>query len=75
MKFNNAHLISLFLSLFFCFGAMLWTDHVAEKKMKLMNDSIRRLVMIEIISKQQFDLLTDKVERLERMNGRIGMKD
>jgi hypothetical protein len=54
---------------------MLWADHVAEKKMKLMNDSIRRLVMIEIITKQQFDLLTDKVEGLERMNGRIGMKD
>jgi hypothetical protein len=31
--------------------------------------------MIELITDQQFNLLTDKVERLERMNGRIGMKD
>ena len=74
MKSDRTHLI-LFFCLFLCVGLILWSEQFNDKRLDLMDDSIKRLTMIELITEQQFNLLTDKVERLERMNGRIGMKD
>jgi hypothetical protein len=65
---NDLFYTCIFFCLFFCVGTIIWTECIFDKKLKTMNDSINRLIMIELITEQQFELLNQKVLRLERFH-------
>ena len=70
---NDLFYTCVFFGLFFCVGTIIWTECIFDKKLKTMNDSINRLIIIELITEQQFDLLNQKVLKLERVNQRLSM--
>ena len=70
---NDLFYICMFFVCFFCVGTIMWTEYIFDKKLKTMNDSINRLIIIELITEQQFDLLNQKVLKLERVNQRLSM--
>lgn len=69
MKNETINLILICIA-YFAIGLMLATNYTHDKTLKLTQDSISRLVMIEMITKEQFKLLQDKVDRLENHGSR-----
>ena len=55
---------------YFSIGLILAGNYVHDKSLKLTQDSVERLIIIEMITKEQFNLLEDKVERLENHGSR-----
>ena len=59
---------------YFAIGLILAGNYIQDKSLKLIQDSVNRLIMIEIITEEQFSILSDKVQQLERNNNRISLK-
>lgn len=55
---------------YFAIGLILAGNYVHDKSLKLTQDSVERLIIIEMITKEQYNLLEDKVERLENHGSR-----
>lgn len=56
----------LILIAYFSIGLFFSTVYVQNERLKVMNDSINRLIMIELISEEQFNLLHDEVKDLRK---------
>jgi hypothetical protein len=65
MKNNNTDFLLILIS-YFSIGIILSQIYVQHQQLKVMNDSIKRLIMIELITEEQFNLLHDKVKNLEK---------
>jgi hypothetical protein len=53
---------------YFAIGLILAGNYVQDKTLKLTQDTVETLIKIEMITKEQFSLLEDKVERLQNNN-------
>jgi len=53
---------------YFAIGLILAGNYVQNKTLKLTQDTVETLIKIEMITKEQFSLLEDKVERLQNNN-------
>jgi hypothetical protein len=53
---------------YFAIGLILAGNYVQDKTLKLTQDTVEDLIKIEMITKEQFNLLEDKVERLQNNN-------
>lgn len=69
MKNETINFILICIS-YFAIGLILAGNYVHDKSLKLTQDSVERLIIIEMITKEQFNLLEDKVERLENHGSR-----
>ena len=67
MKKDTINLILICIA-YFAIGLILAGNYVHDRTIKITNDSIARLIMIEMITKKQFDSLEDRVKSLERKN-------
>jgi hypothetical protein len=45
-------------------------NYIHDTSLKLTQDSVNRLILIELITEEQFNLLQDKVEALENYGSR-----
>lgn len=70
MKSENINLLLICIA-YFIIGLILTGNYIHDKTLSLTQDSIRRLIMIEMITKEQFDILEKKVRNLENQNNRI----
>jgi len=73
MKNESINFLLIMIS-YFTIGLLLSQTYIQNQRLKVMNDSINRLIMIEIITEEQFSILSDKVQQLERNNNRISLK-
>ena len=73
MKNESINFLLIMIS-YFTIGLLLSQTYIQNQRFKVMNDSINRLIMIEIITEEQFSILSDKVKQLERNNNRISLK-
>jgi len=64
MKNETINLILICIA-YFAIGLLLAGHYTHNETFKLTHDSIEKLIKIEKITKDQFDILEDKVERLE----------
>lgn len=55
---------------YFTIGLILAGNYIHETSLKLTQDSVNRLILIELITEEQFNLLQDKVEALENYGSR-----
>lgn len=69
MKNETIFLILISIA-YFAIGLLLAGNSVHDRTLKLTQDSVETLIKIEMITKEQFDLLEDKVERLENRGSR-----
>jgi hypothetical protein len=53
---------------YFAIGLILAGNYVQDKTLKLTQYTVEDLIKIEMITKEQFNLLEDKVERLQNNN-------
>ena len=60
---------------YFLIGLSLSVHYYSNSSTKLIQDSIRRLTLIELITEQQFKILSDKVKDLENNQYRISQND
>jgi uncharacterized membrane protein YobD (UPF0266 family) len=67
---NDTINFCLILIAYFSIGLFFSTVYVQNERLKVMNDSINRLIKIELITEQQFSLLYDKVKDLEKKSRR-----
>lgn len=51
-------------------GLIFAGNYVQDKTLKLTQDTVETLIKIEMITKEQFSLLEEKVERLQNNNSR-----
>lgn len=51
---------------YFSIGLILAGNYLQDKSLKLTHDSVNRLIMIELITEQQFNMLHEKVQELEK---------
>lgn len=65
MKNDNIN-FCLILIAYFSIGLFFSTVYVQNERQKVMNDSINRLIKIELITEIEFNLLHDKVKDLEK---------
>ena len=65
MKKDNIN-FCLILIAYFSIGLFFNIVYVQNQRLKTMNDSINRLITIELITEEQFSLLHDKVKDLEK---------
>jgi uncharacterized membrane protein YobD (UPF0266 family) len=65
MKKDNIN-FCLILIVYFSIGLFFNIVYVQNERLKVMNDSINRLITIELITEEQFSLLHDKVKDLEK---------
>ena len=63
---NDTINFCLIIIAYFSIGLFFSTVYVQNERLKIMNDSINRLITIELITEQQFGLLHDKVKNLEK---------
>ena len=69
MKNENFNFILICIS-YFAIGLVLAGNYIHDKSLKLTQNSVERLIIIEMITKEQFDLLEAKVDRLENHNSK-----
>jgi hypothetical protein len=69
MKNETINLLLICVA-YFAIGLLLAGNLVHDRTLKLTQDSVETLIKIEMITKEQFDLLEDKVERLENHGSR-----
>lgn len=55
---------------YFAIGLILAGNYVHDKSLKLTQDSVHRLILIELITEEKFNFLHDKVEALENHGSR-----
>lgn len=67
MKNENINLLLICIA-YFIIGLIITGNYIHDKTLSLTQDSIHRLIMIEIITKEQFDILEAKVKKLEDRN-------
>lgn len=67
MKNDTINFILILIS-YFAIGLFFSASYVQNERIKTMNDSINRLILIELITQEQFDLLDAKVRVLEKFN-------
>jgi hypothetical protein len=60
----------LIIIAYFSIGLLLSNTYVQSSRLKVMNDSINRLIMIELITEEQFNLLHDEVKDLRKRSRR-----
>ncbi len=66
MRKDNINFILICIA-YFSIGLILAGNYLQDKSLKLTHDSVNRLIMIEIITEQQFNLLHEKVQELEQL--------
>lgn len=69
MKNETINFILICIS-YFTIGLILAGNYVHDRSLKLTQDSVHRLILIELITEEQFNLLQDKVEALENYDSR-----
>lgn len=69
MKNETINLLLICVA-YFAIGLLFAGNFVHDRTLKLTQDSVETLIKIEMITKEQFDLLEDKVERLENHGSR-----
>lgn len=69
MKNDTINLILIIIA-YFAIGLLLAGNLIHDKTLKLTQDSVETLIKIEMITKEQFNILEDKVERLENHGSR-----
>ena len=62
---NNINFL-LILIAYFSIGLLVSQYCFQQSRLKVMNDSINRLIIIELITETQFNLLHDKIKSLEK---------
>ena len=67
MKNENINFVLIGIA-YFAIGLILAGNYVQDKTLKLTQDTVETLIKIEVITKEQFSLLEDKVERLQNNN-------
>jgi len=67
---NDTINFCLILIAYFSIGLFFSTVYVQNERLKVINDSINRLIIIELITEQQFSLLHDKIKDLEKKSRR-----
>jgi hypothetical protein len=65
MKNDTINFILICIA-YFAIGLILAGNYMQDKSLKLTRDSVNRLIMIEIITEQQFNLLQERVQDLEK---------
>ncbi len=65
MKNENINFL-LILIVYFAIGLFFSTVYIQNERLKIINDSINRLIKIEIITEEQFNLLHDEVKDLQK---------
>jgi hypothetical protein len=63
---NDTINFCLILIAYFSIGLFFSTVYVQNERLKVMNDSINRLIKIEIITEEQFNLLYEEVKDLRK---------
>jgi hypothetical protein len=63
---NNIINSLLIIIAYFSIGLLLSQCYFQQSRLKVMNDSINRLIIIELITEMQFNLLNDKIKSLEK---------
>ena len=69
---NDTINFCLIIVAYFSIGLFFSTVYVQNERLKVMNDSINRLIKIEIITEEQFNLLYEEVKDL-RKRSRTGL--
>lgn len=64
MKNDTINFILICIA-YFAIGLLLAGYYTNNKKLELTQDSVEKLIIIEMITKEQYHILEDKVERLE----------
>lgn len=70
MKISENVNFYLICILYFTIGLIFAGNYYQDKALKLTQDSVDTLIKIEVITEQQFNLLQDKVEELEKSGSR-----
>lgn len=65
MKNNVINFLLIIVS-YFSIGILSSQCYIQNSRLNLMNDSINRLIMIELITETEFNLLHEKVKSLEK---------
>lgn len=55
---------------YFTIGLILAGNYIHDTSLKLTQDSVNRLILIELVTEEQFNILQDKVEALENYGSR-----
>jgi len=63
---NNIINSLLIIIAYFSIGLLVSQCYLQQSRLKVMNDSINRLIIIELITEMQFNLLNDKIKSLEK---------
>jgi K+/H+ antiporter YhaU regulatory subunit KhtT len=71
MKNDTVNFLLIMIA-YFSIGLLVSQAYVQNQRLKTMNDSINRLIMIELITEEQFNLLHDEVKDL-RKKSRTGL--
>ena len=67
---NDTINFCLIIIAYFSIGLFFSTVYVQNERLKVMNDSITRLIKIEIITEEQFNLLYEEVKDLRKKSRR-----
>ena len=65
MKNDTINFLLIMIS-YFTIGLLLSQTYIQNQRLKAMNDSINRLIMIELITEEQFNLLHEDVKDLQK---------
>lgn len=65
MKNDTINFLLIMIS-YFAIGLLLSQTYVQNQRLKIMNDSINRLIIIELISEEQFNLLHEELKDLQK---------
>ncbi len=69
MKNDTVNFLLIVIS-YFAIGLLLSQNYIQNQRLDTMNDSITRLIKIEIITEQQFNLLHEEVKDLRKRSRR-----
>ena len=69
MKNDTVNFLLIMIA-YFSIGLLVSQAYVQNQRLKTMSDSINRLIMIELITEEQFDLLHEDVKDLQKRSRR-----
>ena len=60
---------------YFAIGLLLSSNYYYHRNMTKVNDSVDRLILIEMITEQQFNIMKDRVDDLENKHYRMSYNE